>query len=154
MADNAFARCKGFLNYHSLAKWFSIFAAVGSAILYLGLIALLGFFIDLMVQRGDIPSFHQLPDHERRLFLSENVLPEEHDKRADFIRLIKAELEALKFDPTQLQSWEKEPVEKWTAREKALLWWAKMPHLLKLKVGDDAEEKAPHQQRQPVSDDR
>jgi ATP-binding cassette subfamily B protein len=149
MAANAFARCQGFLNYHALAKWGSIVSSLSTAFLYLGLIVLLGLFIDLMVERGEIPSFHQLPEHERRLFLNENALPEDKDKRADFIKPIKVELDALKFDSAQLRSWEKgEPIEKWTAQEKALLWWAKLPELVKQKVGDEAEDRV----RQKIRD--
>jgi ATP-binding cassette subfamily B protein len=134
MAESAFARCRQFLNYHAPAKWFSILSSIGTAILYLGLIVLLGLFIDLLVDRGEIPSFYQLPESERQLFLNENPWPDDKDK-------IKAELENLKFDPTQLRSWEKgEPVEKWTAHEKALLWWAQLPEMLTQQVGDAAAE--------------
>ena len=65
MADNAFARCQRFLNYHPLAKWFSIISSVSTAILYVGLIILLGFFIELMVDHGEIPSYHQLSQRHR-----------------------------------------------------------------------------------------
>src|SRR5262249_4580595 len=70
---SAFARCRGFLNYHPLAKWLSIVSAVGTAILYVGLIVLLGFFIDLMVDRGEIPAYHQLPTGVRQRFLESMV---------------------------------------------------------------------------------
>jgi ATP-binding cassette, subfamily B, bacterial len=141
MAENAFARCQRFLNYHAPAKWFSILSSIGTAILYLGLIVLLGLFIDLLVDRGEIPSFYQLSEHERQLFLSENTLPEDNDKRAEHIKSVKAELEKLGFDPIQLRSWEKgESIDKWTAHEKALLWWAKLPDLLAQQAGDDAAD--------------
>ena len=52
MATTAFARCRGFLNYHPLARWLAIkVSSIATAILYLGLIVLLGFFINLMVER-------------------------------------------------------------------------------------------------------
>jgi ATP-binding cassette subfamily B protein len=141
MADSAFARCQKFLSYHPLAQWFSIISSVSTAILYVGLIVLLGLFIDLLVERGEIPSFHQLPRHERDLFLRE-IAPEEKDKRDELIDSIRAELKALNFDPALVKSWEKgEPLDKLPAHEKALLWWAKMPDLLKEKVGDDAAKK-------------
>ena len=62
MADHAFARCERFLNYHPLAKWLSIVSSVATAILYVGLIIVLGFFIDLIVERGEIPGLFQLPE--------------------------------------------------------------------------------------------
>src|SRR5260370_7311900 len=81
MANSAFARCQRFLGYHPLAKWLSIISSIGTALLYLGLIVLLGLFIDLMVERGEIPSFHQLPRHDRDAFLKEIPLPPEKTNR-------------------------------------------------------------------------
>jgi ATP-binding cassette subfamily B protein len=142
MADNAFARCQRFLSYYPLAKWLSILSSIGTALLYLGLIVLLGLFIDLIVEHGQIPSFHQLPRHERDLFLREIALPEEEDRRDQLVKSIKAELKYLQINPAVVQAWEKgEPVEKWTARELALLWWANLPGLIKEKAGDEAAKK-------------
>jgi ATP-binding cassette subfamily B protein len=142
MANSAFARCQRFLGYHPLAKWLSIISSIGTALLYLGLVVLLGLFIDLMVERGEIPSFHQLPRHDRDAFLKENALPDEKDKRDELVDSIKAELESLGFDRASVKSWEKgDPVEKLPAHEKALLWWAKMHELLREKVGDEAARK-------------
>src|SRR5205823_2880072 len=64
MADSAFARCQKFLGYHPAAQWLSIVSSILSAIIYVSLIVLLGLFIDLMVERGEIPSFHQLSRQE------------------------------------------------------------------------------------------
>jgi ATP-binding cassette subfamily B protein len=149
MADSAFARCQKFLNYHPLAKWFSILSSIGTAVLYLGLIVVLGLFIDLMVERGKIPSYHQLPEHERRVFLGENALPEDPDEKRKSLEEVKLELKELGFDPAQLKSADKaEPLEKWSKQEQALLWWAKLPELLKNRVDEGAEEKV----RQKIKD--
>ena len=142
MANSAFARCQRFLGYHPLAKWLSIISSIGTALLYLGLVVLLGLFIDLMVERGEIPSFHQLLRHDRDAFLKEIALPDEKDKRDELVDSIKAELESLGFDRASVKSWEKgDPVEKLPAHEKALLWWAKTHELLREKVGDEAARK-------------
>jgi ATP-binding cassette subfamily B protein len=142
MANSAFARCQRFLGYHPLAKWLSIISSIGTALLYLGLIVLLGLFIDLIVERGEIPSFHQLSRHDRDAFLKEIALPDEKDKRDELVDSIKAELESLGFGRASVTSWEKgELVKNLPAHEKALLWWAKMHELLREKVGDEAARK-------------
>src|SRR5437773_1619362 len=136
MATSAFARCQAFLNYHPLAKWFSIVSSVSTALLYVALILLLGLFIDLTVERGEIPSYHQLPEHERRAFLGEMLtLADDKDGREAFLE----ELKTLGFDAAQVKGWaHAEPIEKWSPREPALLWWVEVHRLLTAKVGPDA----------------
>jgi ATP-binding cassette subfamily B protein len=48
----AFARARGFLNYHPLPKWSALVAGVGTGILYVALLLLLGLFIDLVIRPG------------------------------------------------------------------------------------------------------
>jgi ATP-binding cassette subfamily B protein len=57
----AFARARRFLNYNPLAKWSALAAGVGTGLLYVGLLFVLGLVADLMVSRGDIPTFAELP---------------------------------------------------------------------------------------------
>ena len=59
MADNAFARCQKFLSYHPLAQWCSIVSSVGSALLYVGLIVLLG--VVRLIQQGSLDSLWKSP---------------------------------------------------------------------------------------------
>src|SRR5450432_2626017 len=94
-ANNAFARCQRFLNYSPLAKWFSVLSSVGSAVLYVALIVLLGFFIDLMVKHGEISSYSQLSSFERAQFLTEITLPTDEDKRQARVSQIQEELSSL-----------------------------------------------------------
>src|SRR6266403_111529 len=100
MASPAFARCQGFLNYHPLAKWLSFVSSVGTAILYVGLIFLLGFFIDLMVEHGEIPAFHQLPAHTRQRFLEDVVNADDERKQQ-----VQAELKEVGIDPALVKAW-------------------------------------------------
>jgi len=138
MANPAFARCQGFLGYHPFGKWLSILFSLSTAILYLGLIVLLGFFIDLVVERGEIPSFHQLARHDQVRFLDDLALADE----ADFHAALKAELIGLGFDAADVKAWDKgEPIDNWSPRERAILWWAHLPHQLDERVSHAAAEK-------------
>jgi ATP-binding cassette subfamily B protein len=142
MVNSAYARCKHFLNYHSAAKWFSILSSVGSAILYLGLVALLALFIDLVVERGALPDLHDVPIEEQQRFLSEMALPEDKQAREQRVTQVHGELTALGFDPAQVSAWSKgEPVEKLTPREASLLWWASLPHRIEAKFGPSAADR-------------
>ena len=65
----AFARAQGvFLNYHAAAKWASLAASVGTAVLYVFLLMLLGLFANLMVHRGEIPSYRRLAVADQKKF--------------------------------------------------------------------------------------
>jgi ATP-binding cassette subfamily B protein len=65
----AFARARAFLNYDPIAKWSAILAAVGSGVLYVALLVVLGLFVDLVVNRGALPSVAELAPHEQAEFL-------------------------------------------------------------------------------------
>jgi ATP-binding cassette, subfamily B, bacterial len=137
MADSGFARCQGFLNYHPVAKWLSIVCSIATAVLYVGLIILLGFFIDLIVERGEIPGFHQLSLTEREHFLETVVFAEQPESR----KAVKDEVIALGFNSADVQHWDRgDPVESWTPRERAVLWWAHVPHLVEDRAGPGAAE--------------
>src|SRR5437879_5808500 len=56
----AFARARRFLDYSPLSKWSALTAAVGTGILYVALLVILGFFVDLVVNRGQIPAIRDL----------------------------------------------------------------------------------------------
>ena len=135
MASTAFARCRGFLDYHPLAKWLSIVFSFGTAILYFGLIVLLAFFIDLMVERGEIPSFHHLPVHARQSFL-EDIANADKDRKDR----VKDDLASLGIEPIQIKAWlNEEPIENWSPRERALLWWGDTLRFINEKVPNAAD---------------
>lgn len=151
MDQNAFARCQRFLNYHLLGKWLSIISSVGTAILYVCLLGVLGLFIDLMVSKGEIPSYYDLPANEQRRFLNDVMLPDDKEGREARIQQVQEELQKLGLDSAPLKSWAKgEPIEKWSAREPALLWWAELPPWLDAKVGSAAGEMIREQLRTAV----
>src|SRR5262245_14884412 len=110
MADSGFARCQSFLNYHPVAKWLATVCSIAPDVLYVGLIILLGFFIDLIVERGEIPSFHQLSNSEREHFLETVVFADQPESR----KAVKDEVSALGFNSADVQHWDRgDPVESW-----------------------------------------
>jgi ATP-binding cassette, subfamily B, bacterial len=138
-ANNAFARCQRFLNYSPTAKWCSIIASVGSAVLYGALIVLLGFFIDLTVKHGEIPSYSQLSSFERAQFLNEIALPADADKSRVRRSEIVDELHSLGIDQAQVKNWAGgDPI---APPELAVLWWADVLGWLKEHVGADAADR-------------
>ncbi|MBI2804434.1 MAG: ABC transporter ATP-binding protein [Planctomycetes bacterium] len=137
MPNNAFKRCRAFLGYHPLARWLSIFASIGAAFLYLALIALLGLFIDLLVEQGEIPAYHQLSTADRHRFLKDLPTPDD----AEGMQAIKDELKSLGFDAQHVGKWAKgDPIEAWSPREPALLWLADTTRWLDASVSPAAAE--------------
>lgn len=65
MERAAFAKARSYLNFHLLAKWSALSAAVGTAVLYVGLLLVLGLFADLIITQGRIESFQNLSPHEQ-----------------------------------------------------------------------------------------
>jgi hypothetical protein len=83
MEHNAFARVRDLLRYARSARWVAALCGVATAILYTVLVLLGALFADLIVSRGRIPNFAQLPVAEQRAFLDEwKALPEEDRQRA------------------------------------------------------------------------
>lgn len=70
MEHEAFARAWRFLGYKPGAKWLALISAVATGLLYVALLVVLGLFADLMVTRGRIPAFNELPVREQQEFLS------------------------------------------------------------------------------------
>jgi ATP-binding cassette subfamily B protein len=68
MERAAFARARSFLNYHPVAKWLAICSAVGTALLYVALLMLLGLFVDLVITGGQVPAYQNLPAPEQQQF--------------------------------------------------------------------------------------
>jgi ATP-binding cassette subfamily B protein len=66
----AFARARRFLNYHRVAKWSALAAAVGTGILYVALLIVLGLFADLMVNQGQIAAYLDLTSTRQEEFQS------------------------------------------------------------------------------------
>ena len=71
MGSQAFSRAWRFLSYRPIAKWSALTAAVATGLLYLALLVVLGLFADLIVTRGRVPAFNELPVHEQEEFLND-----------------------------------------------------------------------------------
>jgi ATP-binding cassette subfamily B protein len=65
----AFVRARRFLNYNPVAKWTALGCAVATGVVYVGLLIVFGLFVDLVISRGIIPSFHSLSLPEQEQFL-------------------------------------------------------------------------------------
>ena len=139
MENTAFARCQGFLNFHGSAKWGSILSSIASSFLYLCLVIVLAFFVDLMVDRGALPSFHHLSAAEQDGFIESMRLPDDKDERAETVQRVQAELKAIGLDPDVVQAWAgSKPGTRMTAREAAAVWWVEAPRQIEARVGSDA----------------
>lgn len=65
----AFSRAWRYLNFRPAAKWTAVCAAVGTGLLYVVLLLVLGLFADLLVSRGQVPAFNSLTAGERNEYL-------------------------------------------------------------------------------------
>jgi ATP-binding cassette, subfamily B, bacterial len=147
----AFARARRFLNYHPIAKWTALVAAVATAVLYVGLLVLLGLYADLMIYRGEIPCYGNVLPRDRTLFMEEIELPEDDEQRKAHFREIEHELTALGLHTARLANGRTfvdlattNTPEKLSARDQRLrlelLWYAELHGFLKGHVGDEAAE--------------
>jgi ATP-binding cassette subfamily B protein len=78
MERAAFTRARSFLNYHPVAKYTSVAATVGTCVLFVVLLLLLGLFADLIVNLGQIPAFYSLSEADRQAFQKEWEDPLQH----------------------------------------------------------------------------
>ena len=84
----AFAKACAYLNYSRTALWTAHVAAVGSCLVYVILLAVLWLFADLMVSRGQLPTFHDATWVQQKPFLTEwSKLPGEDEAQAAMARV-------------------------------------------------------------------
>src|SRR5205807_6505725 len=96
----AFARARRFLNYFAAAKWAAHAAAVGAGVLYVALLVVLGLYADLMVNRGRVPAFYQLPPAEQARFeQSLQSLAEDTEANRQRLRALHQDLAELGVEP-------------------------------------------------------
>lgn len=81
MERDPFTRAWQFLNYKPGAKWTAQVAAVATAVLYLALLIVLALFVDLVVSRGRIPTFRELPAREQAQVLEGEGDPDRLSER-------------------------------------------------------------------------
>jgi ATP-binding cassette subfamily B protein len=132
MEREAFARAWRFLSYHPGAKWAAMTAAVGTGVLYVALLAVVGLFVDLMVNRGRIPSFDDLPRRQQERFWQRWASLPEAQRFQSLVKEAGVEAntarEVVKAgDPTRLAS-----------REREVLWRKHVAEILQSSVGPAA----------------
>ncbi len=72
----AFAKACAYLNFNRTAQWTAHAAGVGSCLIYVALLVILWLFADLMVSRGRLPTYHDVPQAAQDRFRAEwNSLP-------------------------------------------------------------------------------
>ena len=132
MEGEAFARARRFLDYSPVAKWSALIAAVGTGVLFVALLGVLGLFVDLVVSRGEIPSFRDLPPQAQAYFWDRwRTLPEQ-----DWKELIQ---ESGVQDPKQIKYLATAEPQSLSPRDQELLR-GQIYQLLKDQVGADAAE--------------
>ncbi len=138
---NAFAKACAYLNYNATAKWLALAAGVGTALLYVGLLAVLWLFADLMVHRGLLPDFADLPERDRQAFSAQWAAIPDDDKRSLLDTLDRRPGEEAGPDKKRLDELAAaDPLAVQTpVRDRQTIWRAYLAHLLGQKVGADAE---------------
>jgi len=125
----AFARAWSYLNYHAVAKWVALFAAVAAGVLYVLLLIVLWLFGDLMVHRGQIPGYENLTPTEARTF---DEKWETHGKDAmDFLGLADTR------GPKSLEN-EQPSDTALSSQEQRFIWRAYLVGLMRARVGGAA----------------
>src|SRR5271166_4570528 len=84
----AFARAWKFLNFKPVAKWTALVAAVGTAVLYILLLLVLGLFADLIAHRGQVPAYAELPAAQRDALPQawKRISPEDRSRRLEELK--------------------------------------------------------------------
>jgi ATP-binding cassette, subfamily B, bacterial len=139
MEERSFARARQFLDYHPGAKWLAHLSSAATAVIYVILLGILGLYIDLVVNRGEIPPFYDLPVAEKVTFFRELTLPE--DGEQELLDRVHDELRTLGLDDALVRHWRAgEPLDALPQRERLILWYAELPKLLHATVGEAAAE--------------
>ncbi len=123
MDNTAFHRARRFLNYHPVAKWVAIASSVATAVLFFVLILILALYVDIVVNRGELPSLFQVPVEQREAFYAEFTLGADAEAANARKQQVHETLQGLNLD-AELQRWfAGQPVKSLPYRERALLWY-------------------------------
>lgn len=83
MESSAFSRVRSLLKYARPARWTAVVSGILTAAFFALLVLLLGLFVDLLVTRGRIPTFAQVPAREQEAVARDwNALPGEDRAQA------------------------------------------------------------------------
>ncbi len=126
MERQAFARARRYLRFSPVALWLAHGAAFASALLYVVLLILLGLFADLVISRGQVPSFKELPQQDQANI--SNIPPE----------VARDYLAAIGVSPPEASRIARTDPPKRTSGENELLWRGYVGELFEQKVGAEA----------------
>jgi ATP-binding cassette subfamily B protein len=130
----AFARARRFLDYSPVAKWSALVAAVGTGVLYVALLVVLGLFVDLVVSRGEIPSFRDLSPALQDYFWQQWLALPETERKDDVRAVGVDDPKKVHYLATVDRSHELSP------QDQELRWRGQLYHILGEQVGPDAAE--------------
>jgi ATP-binding cassette subfamily B protein len=140
MERRAFARALRFLNYLPAAKWTALVGSAVAGVLFVSLLILLALFTDLMVNRGEIPSYHQLTAREKKRFEARLAEKDQDltdaDRKAEVKRRHQGLLD-LGLDEATASA-VATPREQPSFDELEWLWWLEVPELTQESLGSDA----------------
>ncbi len=127
---SAFAKACAYLNYKQGAKWTAHVAAAGTGLVYVALLSVLWLFTDLLVYRGQLPTFHSLTPLQQTRFYHEwnNLSPQERQERLQELGYLSKDriqhLAGLQLDPNPDLSQEE------VRGELRTIWYAQVRHIL------------------------
>lgn len=134
---SAFAKACAYLNYKKGAKWTALAAAAGTGVVYVALLVVLWLFTDLLVYRGQLPTYHSLTPLQQSRFYREwiNLPAEERRQRLEKLSYLSKDriqhLTGLQLENADLSS---EPLR----TDIRTIWSAQVRHILLSKLGPDA----------------
>jgi ATP-binding cassette subfamily B protein len=115
-----------------VAKWLAILSAVLAGVIYLQLLVVLGLFTDLLIYRGQVPSYAELlPSEVDRFYREWGELPQPARQQA---------LEALALDAKGSAALSADELGKLTPSEQERLWRVYVFQLLRERVDEAAAE--------------
>jgi ABC-type multidrug transport system fused ATPase/permease subunit len=140
--DNALERLRDDFVKSPSARWGAILSSVGAAVTYFLLLLLLYLFVDLLVFRGEIPTYVELPPAQKAAFAAE------WENRSDEYRKAAVESMPALDEATKQRVAGKSP-DGLTADEWQLRWRAAVHAALRDRVGERAAEFYPRPADQP-----
>src|SRR5258707_12868647 len=129
----AFARARTYLNYHAVAKWSALLAAVGTGVLSVALLIVLWLFAELIVHHGRIPEIAQLGAAAREDFVDQ--LGTFSGEQKDGVR---KKLEAFGVPEKQAGAIVTKEGNNLNDEDQALLWRAHLHDLFSERVSEEA----------------
>lgn len=143
---DAFVKASAYLNYHAGAKWAAYLAAVASAIFYVGLLAVLWLFADLLVYRGQIPSYRALMRNDQERFLQtwSDIEDKERKDRLEAVGFSDKEssrLAGLGHPPKNSELSEVDVLRDLDREDLEKLWRAEVGSILETRVNEDARNR-------------